>query len=128
MARQTRLTEQAVHAVFIDCLFKNDEDTSNHVLAEGLARTVGFHPVRLELHREEIAWFLAQLPDDFRQPAGQSFSEACWDRHGHLWTGLHLSIEQLLMLALATEQAEYTLPSSRWNEIPGGMPSFVVKA
>ncbi len=128
MVRQARLTEQAVHIVFTDCLFNDDDIASDSVETSGLARVTIFNFYRLERHREQIAWFLAQLPDEFRQPGGQSFSEAHRDRRGHSWTGLHLSIEQLLLLGLATQQAEYTLPQDRWMELPDGMPSFIVKA
>ncbi len=43
----TRLDSDRVDAVFMDCLFKEGEDTSNHVRAEGILRNVGFHPQRL---------------------------------------------------------------------------------
>jgi hypothetical protein len=123
------LTAEHVNAVFMDCIFKDGEDTSNHVVAEGIAHTVGFNPERLESHRQEITDMLAELPDDFKVSGGggYSFLNACLDRNGNQWTGLHQTMEQLVQLGIATNQVEYCLPRDMWSAFPGGMPYFMVK-
>ncbi len=121
-----------VEEIFLDCLFKEGEDTSNHVPAEGITMMVGFHPERLESHREEIKALLAELPDEFKSSergggGGWSFLNACMDRHGQQWTGLHKIMEQLVTLGVALGLVDYTLPRDMWGVMPGGVPYFVVK-
>ncbi len=123
------LTPQRVEAIFADCLFREGEDTSNHVVAEGIVRNVGFHPGRLEEHRQEIHDLLAELPDDFKVSGngGMSFLNACMDRHGNQWTGMHLTQEQLFQLGIAIDEVACLLPREAWALLPGGMPYYVVK-
>lgn len=113
----------------MDCLFKNDEDKSQYIEAEGIVTNVGFHPTRLESYRQEIADMLAELPDEFKASAGggHSFLNACMDRHGNQWTGLHRNMEHLVQLGIATGQVEYCMPRTFWSILPGGMPYFVIK-
>ncbi|MGH7218165.1 MAG: hypothetical protein ACREGE_01835 [Candidatus Microsaccharimonas sp.] len=124
------LTPDRVEAIFIDCLYKEGEDTSGHIAAEGIVRTVGFKPERIEEHRQEIHDLLAELPDTFKESSGQggwSFLEACVDRHGNQWTGMHLTMEQLVQLGIAIKEVEYLMPREMWGMLPGGMPYFTVK-
>ena len=123
------LTAENVEAVFMACLFKAGEDTSNRIVAEGLVVTVGFHPGRIEEHRQEIHDMLAELPDQFKMSGGEgySFSEACVDKHGNQWTGLHQTMEQLFQLGMAIGEVEYTLPRDMWSIFPGGVPFMTVK-
>ena len=124
---ETRLTDARVTEIFRDCLFKDDEDKSNYVLAKGLVMDAGFHPGRLESHKEEIEKLLAELPDGFRQSkVGMSFLSACEDRHGEQWTGLHQTMEQLFLLGIAVGKARYAFPRERWCELPGATPYIVV--
>ena len=60
------LTPQHVETVFMACLFRDDEDTSDHIVVEGVLQAVGFHPGRVEEHRQEIHDMLAELLDDFK--------------------------------------------------------------
>jgi hypothetical protein len=49
------------------------------------------------------------------------------DKDGNQWTGLHLVMEQLFMLGLATDQANWCMPDREiWKSLPGGMPYVVV--
>lgn len=123
------LTDDRVNIVFMDCLFKDGEDTSNHILAEGIVQAVGFHPGRIEEHRQEIHDMLAELPDTFKTGSGGgwSFLNACFDKHGNQWTGAHQTQEQLVQLGIAIGEIEYLLPREMWAVFPGGMPYFVVK-
>ena len=123
------LQSDKVTEIFVDCLFNDGEDASNHVKAIGIMRGVGFHPERLESHREEIIAMLAELPDQFQQDkgGGWSFLNACRDKDGNQWTGLHSIVEQLVLLGIGIAEVEFIIPRNMWDALPGGMPYFVVK-
>lgn len=120
------LNDQRVEKVFLDCLFKEGEDTTNHVKAEGVERIVGFHPERLDSHKEEISTMLDELPDEFKKSGGggMSFLNACNDKHGNQWTGLHLRMEQLFQLGVG--KVECLTPRAMWSMLPGRVPYYVV--
>lgn len=124
------LTAENVSTVFMDCLFRDEENKSNPVLAEAILSTFGFHPERLESHRNDIKELLAWLPTQFREGGndggGWSFLNACMTREGDQW-GEHRNIEQLLALGIATGQAKILMPRQMWSVFPGGMPYFSVK-
>jgi hypothetical protein len=122
------LNAERVEQVFLDCLFKEGEDTTNHVKAEGIVRNVGFHPERLTSHKEEISAMLDELGDEFKKSGGggMSFLNACNDRHGNQWTGLHLRMEQLFQLGVGIGKVECLMPRAMWSALPGGMPYYVV--
>ncbi len=124
----TKLDPQRVEAIFLDCLFKEGEDTSKHIKAEGVIRNVGFHPERLENHKAEIVAMLEELPDEFKESGGggMSFLNACNDKHGNQWTGLHLRMEQLFQLGVGIGKAKSLMPREMWGALPGGMPYYVV--
>lgn len=125
---QNALTAEKVVAVFNDCMFKDGEDTTNHVNAEGITCTVGFNPQRLESHRKDIEAMLAGLPDDFKVSGGggMSFLNACFDRNGNQWTGMHQTMEQLFQLGIAIGKVKPCLPREMWSALPGGMPYYYV--
>ena len=121
------LTAENVNAVFMDCLFRDGEDTSNPAVGEGVLHKFGFHRERLEAHRDEIKQMLNCLPDNFQasKGGGWSFLNACMTKDGEQW-GEHRSIEQLLALGLASGQATMLMPREMWKVLPGGMPYFSV--
>lgn len=88
---------------------------------------VGFHPERLESHKQEIKNLLMGLPRQFREKegGGWSFLQACMDKDGNQW-GEHKDVEALVCLGIATGQAKFQLPRDMWKVLPGGMPYFVV--
>lgn len=120
MGTQVKLDPQQVEAVFMDCLFKEGKNASNHVKAEGISMTVGFNPERLESHKAEIEAMLDELPDDFKESGGggMSFLNACNDKHGNQWTGYHERMDQLFMLGTAIGKVKLALP--------GGMPYYII--
>lgn len=122
------LSAERVNEIFLDCLFRDGEDTSSHVRAEGTLYTVGFHPERLESHREEIVGMLDELPNEFKFDGGGgwSFLNACNDRHGNQWTGMHQTMDQLVTLGIAISKVAFQLPRELWSVMPGGMPYFTV--
>jgi hypothetical protein len=118
---------------FEDSLFRDEElvdgkPPGESVVVEGIMHTVGFHPGRLEGHREEVVAWLNQLPDEFKAQigGGWSFLNMCYDRDGNQWTGLHQVMEQLLLLGIGLRRAKIQLPREMWNMVPGGMPYIVV--
>lgn len=122
------LTSESVKKIFMDCLFRKDEDTTNHVKAEGITRIVGFHPERLESHRAEIAALLDELPDAFKESSGggMSFLNACNDKHGNQWTGLQLHMEQLFQLGIGIGKVKCPMPREMWPVLPGGVPYYTI--
>lgn len=124
----TVLSTDRVRQLFLDCLFKDGEDTSSHVKAEGITSIAEFNPDRLNIHKVEIEAMLDELPDEFKKSdgGGMSFLNACNDRHGNQWTGFHQTMEQLFQLGIAIGKVECQLPKEMWQALPGGMPYYVV--
>mgnify|MGYP000963997481 CR=1 FL=1 len=132
MNHTVTLDPSIVERIFLDCLFQDGEDTADHIAVEGIVHNIGFHPGRLESHRDEVVALLGELPTEFMSAergggGGWSFLNACNDRHGNLWTGMHLVMEQLFSLGIALGLAEYQLPREMWPVLPGGMPYIVIK-
>jgi hypothetical protein len=129
MSTKVVLDPQRVEAIFMDCLFKEGEDTSKHVKAEGIVSIVGFHPERLEGHTTEIVALLDELPNEFKKSGGGgwSFLNACNDKHGNQWTGMHLRMEQLFQLGIGIGRVKSLMPREMWSALPGGMPYYVIE-
>lgn len=123
------LTADKVEEVFHDCLFNEAESTDNMIVADGILNPYGFHPERLEEHRDTIISLLNELPDNFKQSGGGgwSFLNACMDRHDNQWTGLHRTMDQLFCLGMAIGYVECQLKRELWTILPGGMPYYVIK-
>ena len=128
MSTKNVLDPERVKAVFMDCLFKEGEDTSKYVKAEGITNNVGFHPERLESHKTEIEEMLDELPDKFKKSGGggSSFLNACNDKHGNQWTGLHQRMEQLFQLGVGIGKVQNQMSREMWSVLPGGMPYYVI--
>ena len=122
------LTSDNVEIVFSDCLFVEDEDTTNHIKAEGITSTVGFHPERLAAHKKDVQTMLQCMPDEFqdKKGGGWSFLNACQDKNGCQWTDLHLRMEQLFQLGVGLGLVKWQLPREMWSVLPGGMPFVVI--
>jgi len=106
------LTSENVERIFMDCLFKEGEDTSNYIPAEGITTNVGFHPERIESHREEIVSMLSELPEPFMEKSGGgwTFLNACNDKNGKQWTSFRQRMEQLFQLGIGIEKVAYLMP------------------
>jgi len=118
---------QNINKILHDCLFRNGEDQSNHVIAKGIVTNFGFHPERLEAHRNEIITELSDLPTEFHADGGGgwSFLNMCNNKVGVQWTGAHRSMEQLVCLGIALKLVTEQMPGMR-DVLPGGMPYYVV--
>lgn len=122
------LTAKNVNQVFLDCLFKSEDDPSKGVEATGVIFKCKFNPERLESHRENIKSMLGQLPGEFMEKTGGgwSFLNACMTKEGTHW-GEHTSIDKLICLGLAIGKIEFCMDKEYWKLFPGGVPYFVVK-
>ena len=122
------LNSANVQQVFFNCLFQDDEDTSNHIPVHSVIFKGGFHPERLTQNTDTIRQLLLQLPEQFMKSkgGGYTFLCACDNNEGVQW-GEHYAIDQLLSLGLASKTAEFCISDrSMWESFPGGMPYFVV--
>jgi hypothetical protein len=57
---------------------------------------------------------------------GWSFLNFCQDRHGTLWTGMHQTCEELIVLGIGLGMVKWCLPRGMWDALPGGMPYLVI--
>lgn len=119
-----KLEAETVSRIFNACL-STDEDA---IHVEGVVHGARFDKDRLEAHRKNVQELLEELPDEFRVGGGGgwSFLNACGDRHGNQWTGLHLVMEQLFMLGIGLNLAQFLLPRHMWEVFPRGMPYIAV--
>lgn len=120
----TNMSELTSNA-FMDCLFKEGEDTTNHVKVEGITSMFGLHPQRLEEKRELVTVLLAELPAEFKE--GWSFLNLCTTKDGEQWTDMHLVCEQLVVMAIGLGLMEYCMPREMWVILPGGVPYLMIK-
>jgi hypothetical protein len=123
-----KLTALNVNTIFQSCLFKDGETINDACVVEGVVSKVEFHPRRVNNHRVEIEALLLELPDAFRNSngGGWSFLQACDDRHGNQWTGLHRDMEELFQLGMAIGKVKCLMSRPMWQALPGGMPYYVV--
>jgi len=123
-----KLTSENVEKIFTDCLFKNGENTDNAILVNGITNNFGFNPNKIEQHKDDIYSMLKELPEKFHKDigGGWSFLNACNDKHGKQWTGLHRVMEQLFAISMACGKVKCLLPRKLWKALPGSMPYYVV--
>ncbi|MES3018192.1 MAG: hypothetical protein V4721_10455 [Bacteroidota bacterium] len=120
---------ERVHETFMNCLFSDEESTDIHVIGEGVQTKVGFHPERLKAAEPTIAEILDEMPDEFKKNAGGggwSFLNLCHDKNGNQWADLHKTMDELVMLGVATGKISFLLPRELWSSLPGGMPYLVI--
>ena len=123
-----KLTAENVTEIFTDCLFRNGENTDNAKIVDGIMNNFGFHPDRIEKHKDDIYSMLKQLPEQFHSGKGEgwSFLNACNDKNGRQWAGLHKTIEQLFVIGIACNKVKCLLPKHMWSALYGGMPYYTV--
>ena len=122
------LNAKNVEKIFLECLFDVNEKTDTAVIADGIKCTAGFKPEKIKRHESKIMDLLLELPEQFMQSSGGgwSFLNACNDKHGNQWTGLHTVMEQLFQLGIAIGKVKCLLPREAWSSLPGGMPYYVI--
>jgi hypothetical protein len=127
------LTAEHVTSIIKDCLYRKEEIPTDGslpvgvIIIEGVVGKFGFHPGRLTQHKGEILELLLQLPETFRQSkgGGWTFLNACVREDGVQW-GEHRSIDELMVLGLATGQVRLGFDRPLWSVLPGGLPYFTV--
>lgn len=126
-SRIKKLNSTTVNNIFLDCLFRQGEDHTNHIRVTGIASDFGFHPERLESHRQEVVELLDELPDQFHEKTGGgwTFLNGCVDKDGDLW-GQHLSVEQLFCLGVGLGIVKECLPVEMRITLPGGVPYYMI--
>ena len=120
-----------IETIFLDCLYKpeeidNGKTPQDAILVQGIVRDFGFHPQRLQSHKEEVRLLLTEMPKEFHRQGGGgwTFLNLCMDKNGNQW-GEHLNMEQLVVLAIGCGLGKYQLPKDLWVSLPGGMPYVV---
>ncbi len=128
-----KLTSQNVHNTFMTCLFKDEEVEEgkipdNAILVKSVIINIGFHSGRLNKNKENIIDMIMQLPKGFHEnKGGMSFLNACNDKNGNQWTGMHKIMDELVALGIGIKFIEFQLPREMWKILPGGMPYFIIK-
>ncbi len=117
------------HEVFMDCLFKKGEPQNDAVIVKGVMLHIGFNPIKIEKHKQDIEDLLSGLPDSFKASGGggYTFLNACDTKDGKQWADMHKTMDELVCLGLATGKVEFCMPRDHWSILPGGMPYFMIK-
>lgn len=120
------LTANNVQTIAKDCLFRDGEDTTNHLIGDAIIVTIGFHPERLEAHREDIKSMLDQLHPNFRMSVkgGWTFLNMSTRADGTLWAE-QPTCGVLVALANALGLMKFCLPRELWAALPGNVPYIV---
>ena len=124
---------EKVHEIFMGCLYEEKEvkdvehPPEGAVLVEGIMGKFGFHPDRLESHRDQVRQLLDEMPKEFHKTTGGgwTFLNLCQDKNGFQWTGFHQRMEELVCLGIGLKMATFCAPRDMWSAFPGGMPYIV---
>lgn len=121
MADDFRLDAQQVEDTFEACL-------GDDVEVDAIAFLARLDKAKLADHAELILAMLLELPTEFRASAGGgwSFLNACNDRHGNQWTGLHRTMAQLFAMGQGLGLVACLLPRDLWEALPGGVPYYAI--
>jgi hypothetical protein len=127
--RRDEETVMELEPEVVERTFEACYDPAGDVRVDGIMLPARFDKRKLADHAELIAALLSELPDQFKTSGGGgwSFLNACMDRRGNQWTGMHSTMDKLFMLGLAIGMVEPLLPRDVWPTLPGGMPYYLVK-
>ena len=117
-----KLTDENVQTLFYKCLANEPEG----VVINGIVASYRMNVKGSEI---DISNLLSQLPDAFHQGkgGGYTFLDMCQTNSGEQWTDLHRTMEQLIVMGLATGEVEFPLPRDVWAILPGGVPYITIK-
>ena len=123
-----RLDPEQVRDTYAECEVTGEGDDVIEV--DAIVWTARLSKTMLEQKRELITQMLMELPEGFRKSGGGgwSFLQACDDRHGNQWTGLHQTMSMLFALGQGIGMVTSQLPRDMWNYLPGSMPYYVIEA
>lgn len=131
------LDAERVNQIFLDCLPREDEivvdekgertvkNLDDVTMVPGIMATYGLNKTRLESHRNEISVMVDQVDERYfvgSNSGGWTFLNLCNDKFGRQWTGLHRTMEEFCVLAMATGYAVFVAPRIAWRIFEGGMP------
>ena len=121
------LTQENVAMVQKDCY--GDPSNLGTITIQGIENTYAYDKQKLEEHEKDITDMLSQLPDTFfkSKGGGWSFLNMCVRKDTYQWTGLHLMVEYLMCLGIASGKIESLVPRDMWKILPGGMPYVAIK-
>ena len=121
------LTATKVREIFLDSLYKEEENHLEAIKVNGITMNVGFNPVRLNNHKTDIEELLNELDDKFKNSVGGGYSFLCApvDKHGNQW-GEHRNVEELFLLGIAIGKVSYLFPREMWCILPGSVPYLVI--
>lgn len=128
-----RLDAAQVNATFMTCVADDTTPADNIIEIDMIVGIGRLDRTVVAEHVDLIVNMLHELPTEFQASSrggggGWSFLNACMDRHGNQWTGLHRTMAMLFGLGQAIDPPLVTcqLPREMWNLLPGGMPYYGV--
>lgn len=104
-----------------------DEKNPNGIRVDGIVNNYLLDREKLELHRENIADMVRQIPDDFQLDGGggMTFLNLCMRNDGVQWTGFHWTQEKLYAMAAGLGMGKFLMPRNFWSAMPGNVPYIV---
>lgn len=122
----TSLADLVSH-IFKECLLDEAGHKEDAVIVTGVMHTITMSRTKLEQYRSDIKSILDQMDPTFHKSGGGgwSFLNLCVAKNGKQWTGMHRTMDELVVLAIATEMGDFLMPRDMWNVLPGGMPYIV---
>ena len=117
------LTPDAVTDIYRACAAEDGE-----VEVHGVVHVARLSRVALDEHAEQIRDLLGQLHPTFRVDGGGgwSFLNMCQNAEGEQWTGMHLTMEMLMVLGLGIGRVTLLMERELWPALPGGVPYLSV--
>lgn len=124
---------QEVEQLLRYCLFTQDEIQDGEpkpgidwVKVEGITHTFGLVKSRLDEVAPKVNEMLDNLPAGFHADSGGGwgFLEACNDKNGDQWTGMHIRMGELFCLGVGIGRVECLVSRDLWKSLPGGMPYY----
>lgn len=106
----------------------NGEEYADLIISHGITSDFLFSKKRLEVMKPFISSMCDELPKEFKPSGGggYTFLNACTDKNGRLWTGMHHIMEMLFVMGNAIGKTAYLLPREIWAALPGGVPYLIV--
>ena len=109
------LTPKTVEDMYVECVHRDGELTSEMLVAPSIRTTTTFSRSRIAQHRQSIRQLLAQLPATFRQaPDGERSTLGCYTHGGRQWTQLPSEVDHLFALGVAIEAVHIMGVAARW--------------
>jgi len=124
-----KLIAENVTKIFLASIYGNEKSNEQPIIVQGVKTKVALKPSKIEQHKEDIISMVDQLPDAFKEDkgGGMPFLELCHDNDGNQWTGLHVIMDQLVVLGQAVDKISFLVERKYWLGISGAMQYLVIK-